>query len=212
MIFKDRRQAGELLAARLIKQPDLKNPQVVSLLRGGAAVGAPVATALQAPHRGLPVAKMSVPGNPELAMGAWCFGERYFDRAVIEHLNLEDHQIREAEKSAQEKFQSYLSRFGLQQSDFAAVSGADVILVDDGIATGASIKAAVRYIGALRPRFLVLAVPVAPQGFHDPLFDLELIVEHAEGMRSVSQYYESFPQLDDEEVRRLLTHKISLQK
>jgi putative phosphoribosyl transferase len=203
MLFKDRSCAGKKLASLLQKK--LKKVDfVISLLRGGVVVGAEIARRFKIPHLPLPVAKISHPYNPELAIGALCFDKIYWENKNISNVSS---QI----KLAKEKFNSYLKRFSLKKSFYKKILPAGrqvknkiVVLVDDGIATGATVKAAGLFLKSQKPKKLILASPVAPTDFYADQFD-EIIIFHRDPFLSaISQYYESFPQVEDEEIKRFL--------
>ncbi len=203
VIFKDRVDAGKKLG-RILKNK-YKKTAVVSLLRGGAVVGNEVAKVLKSQHFPLPVAKISSPIQPELALGALCFDEIFLDRNIIGSFSFSRPVIVNQINLAREKFQSYIKRFKIKKSNFQKISGHVAILVDDGIATGATIKAGALFMKTLLPEKVIAAVPVAPLDFSSAGFDEVVIYHRDPQMSAISRFYKDFPQLEDEDVKKLLT-------
>src|ERR1039457_546896 len=163
MIFANRTEAGQELALRLGTYANRDDVIVLGAPRGGVPVAFEVAMALRAPLDVFVLRKLGVPGREELAFGAIASGGvRILDRDTIEGLGitrLDIERVTRAEKQELERReQSY--RGGRLPLD---VSGLTVILVDDGIATGSSMRAAIRALRQMKPARIVLAVPVAPQ-------------------------------------------------
>jgi len=211
MIFKDRAAAGEKLAALLKKDYYFKRSTtinklvVVSLLRGGVVVGNVVAKSFNTKHIPLVVTKIPAPGNFELAIGALCFETIYLESQIIKSLGLEKIEISNQIEIAREKFNSYLRRFKVKKSIFSKeLKNKIIVLVDDGIATGASIKAAYLFLKQYKPHKIILAVPVGPADFDNKGFDKIFILHKDASLSAVSQFYEYFPQVEDEEVRKIL--------
>lgn len=208
MIFKDRREAGIRLLLKLLQDRFVKKYLdkifVVSLLRGGAVVGDVIAKGLEIRHLPLAVCKIPAPHNPELALGAVCFDITYLDKNVISNLHLENKAIIGQTEIARKKFNSYLKRFQLSEYDYSKnLKNKIVILTDDGIATGSTIKAAVLYLKSLKPKFLILAIPVAPSDFSTTGINKTIILHKNFDFGAISQFYERFPQVDDKEVVKL---------
>lgn len=200
MIFRDRRQAGERLAESLRRYSGDKGAIVLALPRGGVAVGKVVADRLGLPLDCLIVRKIGHPGNPEYAVGAVSLhalerGEpvspRYFEREI---------KVQRAE---------IRRRLALYRGGRAPLRlrGKLAIIVDDGIATGLSIRAAIAEARKLGARGVVVAAPVAaPEAAASlaSLADQLIILERPLGFTAVGEFYEHFPQLSDEEVIGLL--------
>jgi putative phosphoribosyl transferase len=207
MIFKDRRDAGRQLADKLkheLKDIHSKDIIVVSLLRGGILVGYEIAKTLHTSHLPLVVSKISAPDNEELAIGAVCFDVTYLDREIISYLGgLPRTVLRAMIEDAQYKFNDYMERFMLRKLDYSTLKGKTIILVDDGIATGASVKAACLYISTLGPKKILAASPVVLGNFQIPGVPIISNI-HNGATGSISQYYESFHQLEDDEILKLL--------
>jgi predicted phosphoribosyltransferase len=215
MIFKDRRQAGERLAGTLKNDPYIKRRWArsrvvaVSLLRGGIIVGDIIAKNLKIDHRPLAVAKIPAPGNPELAIGALSFDVTYLEPKVVSSLALDKATIQNQIGAAREKFKSYQQRFSLEEKKFNQLKNKAVILVDDGIATGSSMKAALLFVKSKKPKKIFLAVPVAPTDFEGKGFDKVFILHRDLFLSAVSQFYENFPQVEDNEVKSILQLSVS---
>jgi len=202
MIFKDRVEAGKKLA-KILSKKNLKNAIVVSLLRGGIIVGQEIAKKLKVHHFPLAVAKIPAPQQSELAIGALCFDFTYLESRIVNSLYIDKPTIKKRVNIAKEKFKSYLKRFNLKKSNYKLKNKA-VILVDDGIATGSTVKTALLFVKSLKPKKIILASPVAPGDFENPGFDDFIILHRDPTFSSVSQFYLDFPQVEDEEIKRLL--------
>ncbi|MCR9181087.1 MAG: phosphoribosyltransferase [Erythrobacteraceae bacterium] len=206
--FADRREAGRLLAARLAHLADT-DPLVLALPRGGVPVAGEIARALGAELDVMMVRKLGAPGNPEFAIGAVVDGD---DPQLVvndEAINLikPGDAYLEREKRAQLAELERRRKAYVGERHKPRIAGRTVIIVDDGIATGATITAAIkgaRQAGAGR---LVLAVPVAPREtawqLHR-LYDELVVLAQPEPFLSVGQHYRDFAQTSDAEVIRLL--------
>ena len=207
MIFANRTEAGQELALRLRTYANRDDVIVLGAPRGGVPVAFEVATALKAPLDVFVLRKLGVPGHEELAFGAIASGGvRILDRDTVEGLGitgLDIERVTRAEKQELERReQSY--RGGRPPLD---VSGLTVILVDDGIATGSSMRAAIRALRQMKPARIVLAVPVAPPSTCSQLqFEVNELVclEMPEPFYGVGRFYDDFTQVSDEEVIELL--------
>ncbi len=210
MPFHDRIEAGRRLAKALASYKQ-KHPVVLALPRGGVPVAAEVATALDAPLDLVLVRKIGVPFQPELAMGAVVDGP---DPLVVRN----EHIIRMAEIS-EEDFTAVRDReiaeierrrkLYLGERPHPELKGQTVIVIDDGIATGATTRAALRAMRARGPRKLVLAVPVAPtQSLTELRDEADEIVclEDYDDFGAIGFYYADFAQVSDAEVIQLLAH------
>ena len=215
MIFEDRREAGRVLAEKLADlagQPDLL---VLALPRGGVPVAYEVARALDAPLDVFLVRKLGVPGREELAMGAIATGGvRVLNDDVVRALHLPDEVI---EQSAQQQQRELERREQLYRGGrpLPSVRGKTVILVDDGLATGSSMRAAVAALRQLRPARILIAVPVAaPDTCAELGEEVDDIVcaETPEPFYAVGFWYEDFTQTTDDEVRDLLARAAAGQR
>jgi putative phosphoribosyl transferase len=208
MRFADRQEAGKLLAVRL-PQLRYETPIVLALPRGGVPVGFEIARALGAPLDLVLVRKIPVPFEEELALGAIADGatpEWVIDQGLKNRLNIPQDYIDQAREDALREIarrrQVYLgNRPPLE------IAGKTAILADDGIATGATMQAALRATRRQRPARLVLAVPVAPAAAVRHLAgdaDETVCLHTPQHFQCVGQFYRSFPQLRDDEVTGFL--------
>ena len=206
-LFRDRLDAGAQLAARLRQFAAVPGAMILALPRGGVPVGAQVARTLGLPLDVFVVRKLGVPGEPELAMGAIASGGvRVLNEEILDTLHvpprvIEDVAAREArELRRREK----LYRGGRPSPDFTRRT---VLLVDDGIATGSTVRAAIRALRKLRVGRVVVATPVVARGTLAMLqseADEVVTVLAPHDFAGVGQWYENFDQTTDEEVRALL--------
>ncbi|MFI9359638.1 phosphoribosyltransferase family protein [Kitasatospora sp. NPDC053057] len=204
--FTDRTDAGHRLAARLahLAGPDTV---VVALPRGGVPVAAEVATALGAPLDICVIRKLGVPYQPELAMGA--IGEdgvRVLNEQVLRLAGVGDEQLAQVERRERTELARRARRYRGDRPA-ADLRGRTVVVVDDGIATGSTARAACRIVRARGAGRVVLAVPVAPRDWTDRLSEVadELVcVDTPSPFFAIGEFYADFSQTDDEEVLRLL--------
>jgi putative phosphoribosyl transferase len=205
--FPNRTEAGRLLAAELKQFQGRSGLIVIALPRGGVPVAFEVASSLQAPLDVLPVRKLGTPGQKELAMGAIApGGVRVLDTRIIKEFGISQgtiERITAAEKLIlDQRERSY--RAGRPPHD---LRDRTVILVDDGVATGATMHAALKAVKQHHPSSVVAAVPVASDIAWEVLAgeaDEVACLATPEPFYSVGLWYENFPQVSDEEVRRLL--------
>ena len=206
-LFRDRAEAGDVLAGRLGHYAGRDDVLVLALPRGGVPVAARVAEALRVPLDVFVVRKLGVPGHEELAMGAIASGGvQVRNEEVVGRLRLGEADLRRVveteERELARRERSY--REGRPPPDLA---GRVVILVDDGLATGSTMRAAVAAARRLRPSRVVVAVPTAPASTCQRLRDEADEVVCAttpRPFRAVGYSYRSFPQTSDQEVRDLL--------
>ncbi|MGZ4513143.1 MAG: phosphoribosyltransferase [Mycobacterium sp.] len=205
--FRDRGEAGRALARQLTSYRDMDAVLVLGLARGGVPVAWEVAAALHAPLDVFLVRKLGMPRHPELAMGALASGGGLvMNDYVISGSGVTDEQVREVteSESAELARREHAYRGGRPGPD---LRGRIVILVDDGIATGASMLAAVRAVRAAGPESVVVAVPVGPPSTCRELgreADHVVCATSLPGFEAVGQVYADFHQVGDDEVRRLL--------
>ena len=207
MIFRDRRDAGERLAARLLflkGEPDLI---VLGIPRGGVVVAAEIARALNAPLDVFIAHKIGAPFNPELAIGALTeSGEVWFDRDLIDRLQSSPDEIKVAVDAQRLEISGRraLFRKGLLPLD---VAGKKVVLVDDGVATGSTVLISLRALRKQSSARLILAIPVGPADTVAMLArecDEAVVLSTPEPFWAVGRFYESFDQTSDKEVIALL--------
>jgi len=205
--FHDRHEAGRLLAAKLTAYANRPDVVVLALPRGGMPVGYEVARALGAPLDVFIVRKLGVPGYEELAMGAVATGGvRVLNEEVVDGLRIPDHVIDAV--TARER-QELARRERLYRGDRppSDVREKTVILVDDGLATGSTMQAAVAALKQQQPVRSVVAVPTAASETCDALraeVDEVVCVITPEPFHAVGLWYEDFSQTTDDEVRELL--------
>jgi putative phosphoribosyl transferase len=205
--FTDRRQAGNILAARLGSYRGRADVVVLALPRGGVPVGYEVAQALNVPLDIFLVRKLGVPAHPEYAMGAIATGGvRVLNEEAIGWYRIPeaviDSVIAEEQRELERREQAY--RDGRPG---AAIAGRTVIVVDDGLATGSSMRAAVTAVRQLHPSRIVVAVPVgAPSTCRDmqQIADEVVCARMPEPFSAVGQWYDDFSQTTDGEVQSLL--------
>ena len=207
MLFRDRSDAGRQLATRLEAYRGRRDVSVLGLPRGGIPVAYEVARAIGAPLDVFLVRKLGVPGHEELAMGAIATGGvRVLNRDVVRELAIPADVIdRVAEMESRELERRQRQYRGERPEP--DVAGRTVILVDDGLATGSTMRAAVAALRAQRPARIVVAVPVAaPSTCEEFLREVDEFVCYAspEPFMAVGRFYDDFSQTTDEEVRDLL--------
>jgi len=208
IVYPNREAAGRLLAERLLTQA-YTDIVVLGIPRGGVPVAKQVADALAAPLDIIVVRKLGAPDQPELGIGAVVDGDHpraIFNQDIIQYLGVSDEFIK-AEIARQ--LEEVKRRESAYRGDRAKISlaGKTVIVVDDGIATGSSVRAALRGVRRQEPKRLILAVPVAPTESLDALrSDADEIVclETPEDFFAVGQFYRDFGQVSDGEVKAIL--------
>ena len=208
MIFQDRQDAGKRLARELLRFK-ASDPIVLALPRGGVPVAFEIARALEAPLDLVLVRKIGAPDQPELAVGAVVDGEKteiVVNEDVLEALALSESFVRERAVREIEEIERR-RRLYLRGRDRVSVAGKTALVVDDGIATGATMRAALRAVRRQQPSRLVLAVPVAPAETVESLrseVDEVVCLSTPSFFGAIGYFYHDFRQVDDDEVRRLL--------
>ena len=207
MLFEDRRQAGRTLARGLDAYAGRDDVLILALPRGGVPVAYEVAEALGAPLDVFLVRKLGVPGHEELAMGAIASGGvRVLNAAIVAQFRIPASRI-EAVTRQEERELRRRERYYRGDHPPLDVRGRTVILVDDGLATGSSMRAAIAAVRRLGPKRVVVAVPVAPPATcHElsALADEVISAATPEPFLSVGRFYQDFEQTGDEEVKELL--------
>ena len=206
-MFKNRIEAGKELAKR-IKELNLKNPFVLALPRGGVPVGFEVAKELNAPLDILFVKKIPSPLNNEAAIGSVSeSGLVFINKKAVDYLNSRGIVVDEEyiQQKAMEKIQEMAKKREKYQIEQIPIEGKDIIIVDDGIATGASMYLAANTVVREYPNTITIAAPVAPgdKEVEEMLKGVcnNLVILHTPPMfMSVGEWYEDFHQLSDEEV------------
>lgn len=208
MIFANRREAGARLAKRLLEFKD-SNPVILALVRGGVPVAFEVAQALSAPLDIILVRKIGAPSQLELAIGAVADGpkpEIVTNDELIENIRIPANYIAEVVKRELGEIDRR-RRLYLRGRARAEVEGKTAIVIDDGIATGATTRAALRSVRRQKPKHLVLAVPVAPASSLEALAseaDEIVCLSTPEPFGAIGYFYQDFHQVEDEEVVALL--------
>lgn len=206
-MFESREQAGYRLAQKLEKFSKVKNVLVLGLARGGVVVAKVISTFLNVPLDVLVVKKIGAPNNPELAVGAVAPKNTVFwNEDLTQSLGISDEEknrlkkLKENERKEQEK--ELLGDKPLE------ISGKTVILVDDGVATGASVVASSIFLKKEKTRSVILAVPVIAKDTLRNIvkyFDDIIFLESVEEFQAVGQFYRNFPQVENDEVKELLS-------
>jgi putative phosphoribosyl transferase len=207
MIFQDREDAGRQLAKRLAAFAGCANLVVLGIPRGGVIVGLQVARALAAPFDIFIATKLPVPGQKELAFGAMAEGgECFLDEEIIRAAHIAAPEIAQIRDDAAQRLRTRAATYRGERPPLP-VAGQTVILVDDGIATGASIQVSILALRSRHPARLIVAVPVAPASTCAclrPLVDELVCVMEPEFFDAVSQFYLDFPQDLDAAIEKLL--------
>lgn len=206
MVFADRRDAGRRLAERLAPL-NLSEPVVLGLPRGGVPVAFEVAGALSAPLDVLVARKIGAPFQPELGVGAIAEGGvTVLDEASLRSLRLSVDDLRGTIDREEVELQRRVERYRGNR-EMVDLRDRSVIVVDDGLATGVTARAALRAVRKHAPAAVVLAVPVGPPGassFMVPDADTVVLVETPDRLAAVGQWYRDFTQTSDETVIELL--------
>ncbi len=212
--FKDRREAGQLLVPRLAAFAERRDVVVLGLPRGGVPVAFEVALGLGAALDVFAVRKLGVPGYPELAMGAVAAGgASVWNRDVIEALGIPADVLAHVAESERRELDRR-ERLYRASRPFPEVAGQTVILVDDGLATGASMLAAIRALRMKRPAAIVVAAPIASAescAMLDAYASEIACFAIPATFGGVGDWYEDFSQVSDGVVRALL-HRASLRR
>ena len=207
-MFKDRKQAGKRLAEALLKYK-AEEPIILAIPRGGVPVAYEVALALDAPLDIIVVRKLGAPGQPELGIGAVVDGDHpqgVLNEEIMAELAVSQNYLdREVARQLAEIRRRQEAYRGGRPSE--KVEGRTVVVIDDGIATGGSMRAALRGVRRNNPKRLVMAVPVAPQETIDslrPEVDDLVCLDTPEFFAAIGEFYDDFRQTSDKEVTDLL--------
>lgn len=202
-MFTDRRQAGQLLAQRLEKYKGAKDVLILALPRGGVIVAAEVAKLLRLPLDIIITRKIGHPANPEYAVGA-CGEHVLFTGPQARDIDPEylGKEVKVQREEIKRRYQAYLG-----QKPLADLKNKTVIIIDDGIATGLTMQAAIEEAKSQKPEKIIVAVPVAPPDAVKkirPMTDELIVLDIPFMFFAVGQFYENFPQTTDEEVIEIL--------
>ena len=212
--FQNREEAGRILAAKLMLYANRPDTLILALPRGGVPIGYEIARALNLPLDVIIVRKLGVPGREELAMGAIASGGvRVLNRSVIESLRIPPDSLEAVEKrEALELMRREATYRGNRQP--ASIKGKTVILVDDGVATGSTMRVAISALREQHAGRIIVATPVAPPAVR---WEMEALVEDfvalvmPEDFFGVGQWYGDFTQVSDDTVYELLRKGAKLQ-
>ena len=207
MLFQDRTQAGKILAGKLLEYRDQPNVLVLALPRGGVPVAVEVAQVLHAPLDVFLVRKLGVPGHEELAMGAVATGGvRVLNQSVIKSLRIKQDELDAVTASEQRELERR-QRAYRDDRPLPEIRDHIIILIDDGLATGATMRAAVLAVRQQHPARVVIGVPAAApetcDEFRDEVDDIVCALTPYP-FYGVGQWYEDFSQVTDDEVRKML--------
>lgn len=207
MLYSDRSQAGRILARKLHAYAGRKDVVVLALPRGGVPVGHEVAEALEAPLDVFVVRKLGVPGQEELAMGAIASGGvRVISPEVVRSCGVSEREVEKVVAAERAELERREAAYREDRPPLD-VRGKVVILVDDGLATGSSMRAAIAALRLRSPARVVVAVPVAPRSTSRQFVSIAddvICAVTPEPFHAVGEWYESFAQVGDDEVRNLL--------
>jgi putative phosphoribosyl transferase len=207
MLFQDRFDAGRVLSSKLRHLANRPDVVILALPRGGVPVGYEVAKALHAPLDVFVVRKLGVPGQPELAMGAIASGGvRGLNEDLVRRFDIPDYMIEQIVAREQEELERRERDYRGDRSPID-VEGRMVVLVDDGLATGSSMRVAALALRNSKPSEIIVAVPVAAPATcaeFESAVDQVICAVTPEPFWAVGQWYRDFSQVSDEEVRELL--------
>ena len=206
-VFEDRRTAGRALVPEL-QRCDLVSPVILGLPRGGVPLAYEIASALRAPLDTIVVRKLGVPAQPELAFGAIASGgiRVINDEVVASAYGLDDETIEKIASRESKELRRREQSYRLDRA-YPELEGKDVVLVDDGLATGATMLAAAQAVKSKSPASVVVAVPVGSVSAVarvSAIVDRVICLESPASFYAVGQFYVDFGQTSDAEVRELL--------
>ncbi len=203
-LFLNREEAGKLLAERLVSL-GIKADLVLAIPRGGVVTGKAVAGRLKIPLKAVVTKKLGAPGQEELAIGAMGpNGAMIWDSKLMSRLGLKREDLKQRVDDLELKIKDYVKKFNSQNLD---VGGKKVLVVDDGVATGATVKAAVEWLRQQQAARVIVAVPVCAQETAielRKLGDEVVCLETPASFMAVGEFYGNFPQITDEQVIDIL--------
>lgn len=210
--FRDRQQAGQILA-KAIKDLKLKPPiLVLGLPRGGVPVAAEVASIIKAPLDILTVRKIGAPGHEELACGAVASGGIIvWNKRILRSLGLSENDLEETVERERDELEKRERSIRPPHTKSLPMAGHAVVIVDDGVATGATMRAAIKAVFTNNPREVVVGLPVAPTDTCEKLSEIDnvkVVCLHkipGSEFGSVGQWYDDFSQVETEQCREALS-------
>ena len=208
--YPSRQEAGQALGDVLSRHPFIARPLVVALPRGGVPLGSEIAKKIHAPLDLLVVRKIGAPGHSELACGAFILGgEVVWNTRVMKALRVTREDLEDTYQEEVEEAKQREEALRTPESPPLSLAGASVILVDDGLATGATMKAAIRGAQGEHPAEIIVAIPVGPQSTCREIEKMgcTLVCDQRIddiSFSSVGQWYREFPQVSTDECRDLL--------
>ena len=201
-MFDDRTHAGQLLAEQLAAL-NLKKPYILAVPRGGIAVAVPIAAKLQAKLGALVAKKIGHPLNPEVAIGAIMpDGSLIHDNQYISSIGVKQEVFEELTEQARKIFDQRVKTYEVLLIKNHEIKGCDIIIVDDGIATGYTMRAAIKWLEKWNPNSITVAVPVAPTDVTGKLRDDRVgvvCIDERDVFQAVGTYYKDFREMTDEE-------------
>ena len=217
-LFLDRTEAATMLAEKvkpIIQKEVRRNKEddqrliILAIPRGGVVTGDVVASVLNAELDIIVSRKVGAPFNSELAIGAVMYDGSFFPNTdIIENLNISKEYIEDQISQQMKEIARRLRRFRASKHGYSNLEGKTIVLVDDGIATGATMFAAIQWIKKQNPKELIVAVPVAPRDTMDKLRQIvdKIVVVHAPvSFGAVGAFYQDFSQVTDEEVAQIMS-------
>lgn len=205
-MFKNRTEAGILLAKKLGKYKNAKDTIVIAIPRGGVVVGYALAEKLSLPLSAIVIKKMSLPSNPELAIGAVASdGTIFWDEDILSSFDISETEKNTLLEKKQNEAKIREKEIGIEPFKTEANT---IILVDDGVATGSTAKTASLMLKRPQPKKLILATPVIAEGTKQQLedyFDGIIALKLPYTFHAVGEFYEEFEQVDDEKVKNILS-------
>ena len=202
-MFRNREEAGRMLAEKLIRYRDEQTGLILALPRGGVAVGYQLSLALHIPLDVFITRKIGAPGNPEYAIGALAeTGYRYVNQEAISSFDLSEHEF-ERLIQAQEKEIARRKALYRQGRPLPNLTGRTVLLVDDGIATGSTFKVSALAIRSLQPRCLVGVIPIGPPSTLREMrthVDELIVIMMPDPFYAVGNFFDDFTQVEDRDV------------
>lgn len=219
-MFKDRRQAGKKLSKKLFKFKNKKDTVVIGITRGGVVVAQEISKALNLPLDIIVIKKIGSPQNPELAVGAigppatLSLAKRtgpnsvvFWDDGLIKRLNI-DEEYKNHLKNVKNFERTELENFLRGEKKPINVKNKTIILVDDGVATGATVICAAKFFRKKKSKEVILAIPVIPKDTFLSIkqyFDSVVALQVEAELYAIGQFYRQFPQVDNREVAKVLT-------